>query len=241
MTDPGKKCVRPLYMEQSHLLKHKAKVIKISSGEVNKKRYKWVLLDETIFHPKGGGQPSDQGTINGVQVVHVAKELLDKDRIDFFEILHCFDEHQELSFKEGDEVELIVDGLKRNLFSRMHTAGHLIAEITHELFSEFEAFHGNHEPENGYVRFKIHNKEVGNPEEIRQKIQHALTFKLQEDTPVYINKLSSGIRSIKIKQIMPCGGTHVDSLKEIGQVEITGISINKKEGILTVKYRLTAM
>lgn len=47
--------VNPLYMEQSDLLKHKAVVTKIGAGEINKKKYRWIQLNETIFHPKRGG------------------------------------------------------------------------------------------------------------------------------------------------------------------------------------------
>ncbi len=230
--------VKPLYMEKNHLLKHKAKIIKIGGSEINKKRYKWVLLDETIFHPKGGGQPSDEGTINGIKVLHVQKESLDKDRIDIFEVLHCFDEHQDLPFKEGDEVELIVDESKRKLFSRMHTAGHLIAETVKELFPTLEAFHGNHDPQNGYVRFKMLSETSYDKKEIMQKLQETLASKVQKDTPVRITKLSDGTRAIQIKQSMGCGGTHVDNLKEIGPIEIPDLSINAKEKTVTIKYRL---
>ncbi len=226
---------KALYMEHSHLYRHSANIVKIGEGEINKKRTKWVILDETIFHPKGGGQPSDEGTINGINVVHVHKESLDKDRIDLFEILHCFEEGQ---FKEGDQVELVVDGVKRNFFSRIHTAGHLIAETTKELFPDLEAFHGNHDPQNGYVRFKMLSDAAHDKEHIKMKLQGALTLKLQEDIPVCITKLANGTRAIQIRQVMPCGGTHVDHVREIGPVEIGDISINSKEKTVTIKYRL---
>ena len=236
--DTIKKHVKPLYMEQGHLLKHKAKVVKIGQSEINKKRYKWVLLDETIFHPKGGGQPSDDGTIDGIKVIHVLKESLDKTKLDIFEVLHCFEENQELPFKEGDEVVLIVDGSKRKLYCRMHTAGHLIAETMKELFPSLEAFHGNHDPKDGYVKFKMLFDTSYDKEQIKLKLQEALLLKLQEDIPVSITKLSDETRAIQIRQTMPCGGTHVDNINEIGTVEIVDISINNKEKTLTAKYRL---
>lgn len=231
--------VKPLYMEKQDLLKHKAIITKIGSGEINKKKYKWVQLNETIFHPKGGGQLSDEGTINGMKVIYVHKVSLDKSRVDQFEILHCFDEAEELNFKEGDEVELIVDEPKRNLYSRMHTAGHMLAETVNEVFPELEGFHGNHDPKDGYVKFKMLADMSCGKEEIISKVQPKLQSNLSRDLPVSVTLLPSGMRAIQIgDHAMPCGGTHVRNLSEIGQVEVTDVSINKKEKTVTVKYRL---
>src|ERR1700738_417584 len=136
--------VRPLYMEQGDLLRHKAVIKKIGFSEVNKKKYHWVQLNETIFHPKGGGQPSDEGTIDGIKVIYVHKEILDKTRLDQFEIIHCFDENQELNFRDGQEVELIVDAATRKLHARLHTAGHLVAEAVNKNFPDLKGYQGNH-------------------------------------------------------------------------------------------------
>lgn len=226
-------------MEQQDLIKHKAKITKVGVSEINKKRYQWIQLDETIFHPKGGGQPSDEGTINGIRVVYVHKVALDKNRVDQFEILHCFDEAEKLSFKEGDEVELEVDGSKRILFSRMHTAGHVLAETTKAIFPNLEPYHGNHDPKDGYVKFKMLRSMNDGKEEIIHKVQPQLLANLNQDLSVLVIQLPSGMRAIQIgEHSMTCGGTHVHHLREIGQVEITDVSINQKEQIVTIKYRL---
>jgi Ser-tRNA(Ala) deacylase AlaX len=65
--------VNPLYMEQSSLLRHRAIVTKVGTSEINKKKHQWIQLNETIFHPKGGGQPCDEGTINDIKVAYVHK------------------------------------------------------------------------------------------------------------------------------------------------------------------------
>ena len=239
MDDKNEMQVRPLYMEKQDLFKCRAIVTKIGSGEVNKKKYKWVQLNETIFHPKGGGQLSDEGTINGARVIYVHKVSLDKNRVDRFEILHCFDEAEELNFKEGDEVDLIVDESKRNLYSKMHTAGHVLAETVKEIFPELEGYHGNHDPKDGYVKFKMLSEIGFGKEEMMSKIQPKLQLNLNKDVLVSVIQLPSGMRGIQIgEHAMPCGGTHVHNLTEIGRVEITDVSINKKEKIVTIKYRL---
>lgn len=231
--------VIPLYMDRQDLLKHKAIVTKIGMGEINKRRYKWVQLNETIFHPRGGGQPSDEGTINGIKVIYVHKMSFDKNRFDQFEILHCFDETAELKFQEGDKVELNVDESKRTLYSKMHTAGHVLAETVKEIFPELEGFHGNHDPKDGYVKFKMLKEMSYGKEEIIHKVQPKLQSNLNQNLLVSVTKLPSGMRAIQIgKNAMPCGGTHVHSLKEIGQAEITDVSMNKKEKTITIKYRV---
>ena len=239
MNSLTEKQVRALYMDKQDLFFHKSTITKIGSGEINKKKYRWVQLEETIFHPKGGGQLSDEGSLNGIKVIYVHKVSPDKNRLDQFEILHCFDEAQEFPWKEGDEVELVVDQSKRNLYSKMHTAGHVLAETVKEVFPVLEAYHGNHDPKDGYVKFKMLKEFNCNRNEVIHKVQPQLHSNLNQDLSVAVIQLPSGMRAIQIgANVMACGGTHVSRLSEIGHVEATDVSINHKEQIVTVKYRL---
>lgn len=230
--------VIPLYMDQASLFRYKARVTKIGLCEVNKKNFQFVHLDQTIFHPKGGGQLSDEGTIDGIKVLYVHKELFDKDRVDQFEIKHCFDTETKLPFKEGDLVELVIDEEKRKLYARMHTAGHLLADATTAVFPGLKAYQGNHDPENGFVRFRM-DGQVYEKQEIMQKVTQKLKEFLETDLPVDVVKEASGMRAIQIgKSIMPCGGVHVTHLNEIGRIELLDASINRKEQTITIKYKV---
>lgn len=231
--------VKPLYMEQKELLNYKAIITQLGTSEINKKKYQWIQLNETIFHPKGGGQPSDEGTINGVKVIYVHKNIFDKSKLDQFEILHCFEEGQPLNFKIGDEVELKVDALKRKFYSRLHTAGHFVAEAVNKNFPTLEGYQGNHNPNDCYVKFKMLDRSIDyNKDEIKHKVKAELQSWIEQDI-VVADVISSGIRSIKITQDWsPCGGTHVASAREIKSIDISDVSINKKEGTVTVKYHL---
>ena len=145
-----------------------------------------------------------------------------------------------LPFKEGDEVALFIDAVQRAISSRMHTAGHVIADTVKMIFPELEAYHGNHDPKDGYVKFKMRAPEIiYEKQDIIDKVQPAIAIQIAQDLPVSIVTLASSMRAIQIGEGVPmtCGGTHVKSLREIGPVEIHDISINKKESILTVKYR----
>lgn len=212
-----------LYMEDNRTT-YRATVTKVGTIEINKKLYHSVQLNETIFHPKGGGQLPDEGTIDSIKVAYVHKDQL--------EIYHCFNEPT--PFQIGDEVDLVVNADVRHLHSRLHTAGHLLAEAVNKCYPELEAYQGNHYPENSYVRFKILSPLQN--EFDKQAVEKHLNTWIEQDSKVE-SRLEQGIRRVKVYQNWSlCGGTHVSSLKEIEQMEISNISFNKKEGIVSVKY-----
>ena len=47
--------MKRLYWENTYLMNHKAKITAIGQDEQGD----YIRVDETIFHPQGGGQPSD--------------------------------------------------------------------------------------------------------------------------------------------------------------------------------------
>ncbi len=66
---------KKLYYEDPYLLDFESMVNKMDQD----KRGIYVVLEETAFYPTGGGQPHDQGTINGVYVYDV-EEVQDEVR-----------------------------------------------------------------------------------------------------------------------------------------------------------------
>ena len=99
---------------------------------------------ETLFHPQGGGQKADRGTIGGRAVTHVA-------HADGGEVNHYLDSTDGLSV--GDAVEIAVDAEWRQLNARWHTAGHLIAAVVEKLFPTLQGVAGHHWPGEGRVEF----------------------------------------------------------------------------------------
>ncbi|MDH5448315.1 MAG: alanine--tRNA ligase-related protein, partial [Candidatus Bathyarchaeota archaeon] len=56
---------KALYLEDSYLRECDATVVSVKDG-------KYIVLDQTIFYPKGGGQPWDTGKITkGDEVYNV--------------------------------------------------------------------------------------------------------------------------------------------------------------------------
>ena len=59
-----------LYRIDSHLLEFEARVVDV----VERDGRRALILDRTAFHPTGGGQPFDTGTLGPFKVVDVESE-----------------------------------------------------------------------------------------------------------------------------------------------------------------------
>ena len=75
----------------------------------------WIACDNTVFYPEGGGQPSDEGTINGL-------EVLGLKYIDGV-VYHLMAE------KLSGEVKMQVNWELRKLHCQIHTAQHLLCGL----------------------------------------------------------------------------------------------------------------
>ena len=179
-----------------------------------------VVCDRTVFHPQGGGQPSDIGRINNVvvrKVIHTPEA-----------IIHLCEAPL------AGEVQMAVDGKTRCLNSRLHSAGHIIGFLGDEL--GWHATKGNHFPGESRVVFEPENpKAIQLTEaEVLQSEVNALISKKLERRITEID----GLRYLTWGDLRayPCGGTHVANTEEIGKVTISKIKM--KKGQISVSYSL---
>ena len=179
-----------------------------------------VELDRTIFHPQGGGQPSDLGTIGGVEikkVIHTPDSIL----------------HFAIAPIHG-EVELVVDPAIRTLHSRLHSAGHIIGLVGDEL--GWHATRGNHFPGESRVIFepeKPENIQLIDKEAFEKSVQAIIDRALTR-----VTTYDGALRFVTWANLpsYPCGGTHVRNLRDIGKVLITKIKM--KKGTISVSYEI---
>ncbi|MDP3446487.1 MAG: alanyl-tRNA editing protein, partial [Eubacteriales bacterium] len=82
-----------------------------------------VALDQTVFFPEGGGQPSDTGTLSGASVLHVREEA--------GEIYHRVDR----ALAVGASVTVKIDWARRFDLMQQHTGEHLLSFSFYELFA----------------------------------------------------------------------------------------------------------
>ncbi|MGK7923265.1 MAG: alanine--tRNA ligase-related protein [Trichodesmium sp.] len=211
---------KKLYLACFSQMKGKTKITHIQDCEKP-----FIQLEDTWFHPQGGGQKADKGVINDVSVFHVAHN--DGAVNHYVETIE--------SFKVGQEVDIVVDEEWRLLNGKYHLAGHLIAALLENIFPGIQAIGGQHWP--GEARIEL----TGNLPEINQVqelLPNALAKAINADLPVCICGDPFSNRSIAIGEFpaVPCGGTHPENLGILGKVDIT--KVKTKKGNLRVSYQL---
>lgn len=107
-----------LYYQNPYQSEFKAEIL-----EKEKREEGWaIFLNRTQFYPQGGGQPSDRGSIDSIELIDVRKEGEG--------IAHLVP-----ALPETDRVMCRLDWKHRFDYMQQHTAQHLLSAV---LFREFE-------------------------------------------------------------------------------------------------------
>jgi len=230
-----------LYLEDSYLRECDAKVTTVSKG-------KYVVLDRTIFYPKGGGQPYDTGQIlkddHIFNVVYVGKFS--------GQVSHEVD-HEGL--KVGDDVHCVLDWEQRYRLMRSHTSAHCFASL---LCNGTGALVTGNQLDVDKVRFdfslenfdrniletyidkanQLFKKDIPVKWYVlprKEALEIPGVIKMAEAFPPHIPKL----RIVELVGIdkQADGGTHVKNLKEVGQIKLIKCA-NKGKNNRRVYYSL---
>jgi len=187
----------------------------------------WIIADKTIFHPQGGGQKSDQGTINGIEVTHVRHH---EDGI-----VHYL--KSDISENKGAPLKMMVNKEVRIHNSSLHTAGHLIGVLVEELYPSVRACKAHHW--SGEARVEFQGDILPDIEEVLDALQTQLDVVHKINTPIqrsYDPKTGRSDMTISGYTSIPCGGTHLSNTGDLEKVLITNIKV--KKGILRISYDL---
>jgi misacylated tRNA(Ala) deacylase len=215
---------RALYLEDSYLRECDATVVSVKDD-------KFVVLDQTVFYPKGGGQPHDTGRMlrNGevFGVVFVGKFS--------GEISHEIDR---AGLKAGDRVHCVLDWERRYKLMRSHAAAHVFASA---LCNGTGALVTGNQLELDKVRFdfslerfepQVLEEYVGKANELFRTDTPVKWYELPRDEALSIpgvvkmaEAFPPNIPRLRIVEIVGFdrqadGGTHVRSLREVGQIEV---------------------
>ena len=206
----------------------------------------YLLLNETVFYPQGGGQPSDQGVIKTdseeLNVVFVRQ--LDQ------EIRHYVSDVSRLPSIIDTKITCSIDQPRRILNARYHTAAHLLSNVIENMYPTLKAVKGHSFPGESYVEFigedmpETADVLINMHTAINQGL-NTLTFEILPDefankyyTLPYPVPTHKAFRVMQIGDFMPipCGGTHIKNTAEIAKFSIRKIS--KKGERLKVAYEL---
>lgn len=241
---------KKLYIENTYLFRvDGARVIDFSEADGNVK----IKLDKTIFHPQGGGQPSDVGVIRSADGVHAVQvNMVKEDRTTgIVEHTGTVVSGSAVGLSEA-EVVLEIDEAKRRLYARLHSAGHALDVAMEALGYKLKPTKGYHFPDGPYVEYEgamsAEEKEtlpvrltaaikaLSAPSEVRYVSKEAVG-ELCQGSDLSLFPDDALIRVVNIAGgWCVCGGTHVGSVEEIGEVVVT--KTKSKKNILQVKYEL---
>ncbi len=225
-----------VYLEDFTVLKEDAHVLAITQ-ENNRLT---VVLDQTIFYPQGGGQPYDQGIIEN------ATGRFKVDEVRFIDgIVKHIGAFEQGTFKSGDTVTSIVDQERRELNSRLHSAGHVVDRAITALKLNWFPGKGYHFPDGPYIEY-TGNLEGLDKEKLKTEIEALCNTYITEGattTLLFLDKekmkevchhVPNNVPANKPSRVVmfgaygvPCGGTHVKNLSDIKSMTIRKI---KQEG-----------
>ena len=235
-----------LYMQDMFALTSNSKIVGISQDNERTT----LILDRTVFYPQGGGQPFDQGTIENDKGLFQVREVRFIDGL----VKHI-GQFERGSFTSGDIVHCHVDGNRRFLNSRLHSAGHLIDLAIQKLALGWVPSKGYHFPDGPYVEYRD-ALSPENMDQVKSQIEQAcrelvglnpkttIQFMTKAEMEQVCQFVPDNIPADKPARIVmfgdkatPCGGTHVASLADLGSIQIR--KLKTKGNIVRVSYELT--
>lgn len=211
-----------------------------------------VFLDETIFHVQGGGQPFDLGTINSATANFIVSSVRQAEK-DSVRHTGRFVGGEAQTFSSGDQINMSIDVARRELNSRIHSAGHILGVAIMRLsregkLPELVETKAKHYPDDASVEFKglIEGK-------AKDMIQEAADALVEEARPLAIcfwsrkeceakgvalpEKIEGDVfRTVDIEGCgaYACGGTHVKDTKGVGKIIVR--TIKRQKGQTRVGY-----
>jgi misacylated tRNA(Ala) deacylase len=239
-------CYRDAYVREIHA------VVQAVQPPLAPQRGPLVLLDRTIFYPGGGGQPADQGFLEGANRRWIVRTATRWDG----ETAHELEPGAEPP-AEGTPVRAVIDWERRYLLMRTHTALHALCGVVWRDYGALVTG-GNMEPGAGRMDFEFErltgdlvgeieakvNEELARGREVRVNVlPREVAFSIPDLIRTKVNLLPEGITEVRTIEIVGLdlqadGGTHVANTREVGQIRVTGYEskgrINKRIRIALV-------
>jgi Ser-tRNA(Ala) deacylase AlaX len=210
---------RHIYLEDTYHFTVETRVVDAGSGELGN----WFALQDNIFHPQGGGQPSDVGTVDEAAV----RPFKAPESEEHVVRLSC-----ERPFALGDEVTSAIDPEVRRRHAALHTCGHVVDGFVREL--GFRHRVSNHFPGQARIEFGA-GQDKSDLQQVAATVEERTRQAIESDRKVYASERGD-LRIIGIDGLHedPCGGTHVGSLGQLTGFSVRSVKV--KGGVLKVGY-----
>ena len=225
-----------LFREDSYLKECSATVVGVTQAG-------GVVLDRTVFYAASGGQPADRGVLRrttGEPIPISGASYTDADKS---EISHLPADAGAPNVKIGDTVHAVIDWDLRYARMRMHTALHLLSAVL-----PYPVTGGAVGDTDGRLDFDIPAAGL-DKDEITRKLADMIAAGAEirsrwitdaelAAAPGLIKTMSvkppTGTGRVRLIEIVgydlqPCGGTHVRTTNEIGDVRVTQIEKKGKQ------------
>lgn len=231
---------RLLYYEDESMREFTAMVLEVIEK-------KFVILDQTAFYPRGGGQEPDTGQIGDIKVAEVTKQ----GQV----VIHKLVSPAEDRIVKGQVVKGIVNDRRRNSITKHHTATHILNSSARTNLGSW-VWQNSAFKDEKYARLDItHHSSLDNGD--IERIEKTANTIIRRNLPVNINNFERGdaeqkysfriyqggvvpsnnVRIVNIKDwdIEACGGTHVRNTGEIGLLKIIK-SERIQDGVIRLEF-----
>lgn len=235
---------KQLYLDDSYLKEMDAKILEVKPEGQDRWR---LLIDQTVFYPMGGGQPTDQGNFTSPSWNAPVYMVMNKDG----EIWHYV--NSSVAPVIGTTLHGVLNWDRRFKNMRVHSAGHVI---------DFAMFLLGYSPktlmplkgDHGKKPYVMYQGAVN--EDIKQKLEDKTNELVEKDLKfswlfqsfeelqkeaIYLQPglpTDKPLRTLRLETVgaVADGGTQVHSTKEVGKISIPSIE-NRGEGMV-VNYLL---
>ena len=219
-----------LFLDNSYQKEFECKIVNINNNQ--------IILNQTIFYAKSGGQPGDTGTLSDNENnINIVDTIYDVEK----NIVHITE--NDINFDINEKVKGRINWKTRYKHMRMHTALHLLCSII-----PFDVTGGQIGYNKSRLDFDLQDNII-NKDEIQNKVNklvkenykidyHWISLEELDKQPELVRTMSvkpprvnERIRLVKIGDIdiQPCGGTHVKRTSEIGEIIVQKIENKGKK------------
>jgi misacylated tRNA(Ala) deacylase len=195
----------------------------------------YIVLEGTYFYPEGGGQPADEGRLSWDGGEARVRDV----RKNHGDVRHYVEDVEGPLPDPGDSIRGEIDADRRRALRRMHTAQHVVSRVVLDEYGGTTA--GNQiYPDRSRIDFEPVSFDDADLERIQELSNEAIARDhpvTKEERPraeveaetdegrALLDLIPDSVDPLRVVAVedfdlCPCGGTHVDSLGEIGRLEI---------------------